>query len=124
MMKINVFKKNNDGVTAIISVILLLGIILSVALPSAVYSMNVVMNSLEEMANRISNKLDSIDISIPNTNTSTQHGEETESIFDIRYTPENKTATIVFEMENTTGIPYFVEFTLPYITMTNTTLPP
>jgi len=113
MMKINVFKKNDDGVTAIISVILLLGIILSVALPSAVYSMNVVMNSLEEMANRISNKLDSIDISIPNTNTSTQHGEETESIFDIRYTPENKTATIVFEMENTTGIPYFVEFTLP-----------
>jgi len=122
MMKINVFKKNDDGVTAIISVILLLGIILSVALPSAVYSMNVVMDSLEEMANRISDKLDSIDISIPNTNSSAH--QETERIFNIQYNTDENTTTIIFEMENTTGIPYFVEFTLPYITMTNTTLPP
>jgi len=122
MMKINVFKKNDDGVTAIISVILLLGIILSVALPSAIYSMNIVMNSVENMANRISDKFDSIDILIPNTNKSAQ--QETESIFDIRYNPEDKTATIIFEMENTTGIPYFTEFTFTYINATNSTLPP
>lgn len=123
-MKLNAITKNNEGVSSIISVILLLGIILSVALPSAIYSMNTVMNSFEEMANRISERLNSIDISIPNTNSSMQQQEETKYVYDIRYNPEENTATIIFEMENTTGIPYFTEFTFEYISATNSTLPP
>lgn len=109
------FKRDNDGVSAVLSTVLMVGLVMAILMPTAYWGITRLANATDNFFTGMIEKLNEFAHQFENLNTTQPPGKPPEYPPGGAVPPtiddDNETFTVGFVATNTTGFPYVVYVT-------------